>query len=271
MNAVTGIDIRFEQGYGENRTIAVLGCGPAGLLAAHAAKKSGFEPVIFSAAVEKSEMPGAIFLHEPIPDIAVPQMAVRFQKRGTREGYAAKVYGDPRARCSWDAFEDGEERPAYSMRLAYDLLWDLYADRICPMKIDPIRVEALDAEFPFVISTIPAPALCSEDHEFASVPIYINAGVGPVNDPSVIIYNGDPAVSWYRASYLWGNVSFEFGAGVHGRPDGCVEGKKPLGHSCDCFPEVLRAGRFGQWERGVLVHHVYPRVEAALISAFEEL
>lgn len=243
------------------------------MLAAHAAARTGFDPVIFSVSAEKSEMPGAIYLHEPILGVcdAEPDSSIKVRKLGTAEGYAFKIYGNSAAVTSWSAYEDEESRPAWSMKRAYDGLWQLYSDRIVPMEVNPDKVEELEAEFPFVISTIPGPILCTEGHDFPAVPIFINAGVQGTKMDNTIIYNGRENVSWYRASYLFGHVGFEFGAGTHDLPDGCVEGKKPLGTNCDCFPDVMRAGRFGKWGRGVLVHHVFKEVQAGLATAFETL
>lgn len=273
MSTMTGTDIRYKEGHGDNNTVGVLGCGPAGMLAAHAVDKMGYEPVIFSLHAEKSPMPGAIYLHEPIEGICSdePDDFITVNKIGKREVYAQKVYGTPDARTSWDAYEDGEKRPAWSMKRAYDGLWQLYGDRIVPMDISADKVEELESEFPFLISTIPAPILCTEDHVFPSVPILINAGDGQTVINPTIVYNGSEAISWYRASYLFGSVAFEFGARAQSLPPDCVEGKKPLGNTCDCFPDVMRAGRFGKWERGVLVHHVFDEVRAGLTTAFEAL
>jgi hypothetical protein len=33
--------------------------------------------------------------------------------------------------------------------------------------------------------------------------------------------------------------------------------RKPLETDCTCWPKVVRAGRFGQWRKGVLTHHAY--------------
>ena len=30
--------------------------------------------------------------------------------------------------------------------------------------------------------------------------------------------------------------------------------RKPIATNCDCFPNVIRAGRFGTWKKGVLTH-----------------
>ena len=91
--------------------VAVLGSGPAGLLAAHACVQQGVEPKIYSLK-EKSLMFGAMYLHEPIPDLNDPDRPdhdIMIVKEGTREGYAKNVYGDKNVMCACipvDAYKD---------------------------------------------------------------------------------------------------------------------------------------------------------------------
>jgi hypothetical protein len=37
-----------------------------------------------------------------------------------------------------------------------------------------------------------------------------------------------------------------------------------LSNECDCHPEIIRMGRYGEWTKGVLVHHVFERVESLM-------
>lgn len=248
--------------------VVVLGCGPAGLLSAHAASLHGCDVRILSIK-QPSIIGGAQFLHEFIPGLTRgPDGHVLFTKTGTRDGYARKLYGSSRIPVSWDLWEDATSRPAWSMQKSYDMLWRMYARGIRHFSVsspdDLRRAEQAGADL--YISSLPAHAMCENlDHWFESVSMYIINKFIDVEVPeNTIIYNGNERVPWHRASNLFGHKSMEFAR----RPDnmGVLSGQKPTAHNCDCNPHWMRVGRFGQWKRGVLVHHAYNEVQNALQS-----
>lgn len=245
--------------------VAILGCGPAGLLAALATQQAGYDPHIFSIK-QKSLMPGAIFLHERIPGLmpTLPDTQIMFSKVGTKQGYARKVYGDENAPCSWDDFPEGLV-PAWNLARVYDDLWDMFSEDIVDEKLDGNAVkygtELTGWEgWDLVMSTVPLPSICLKEHDFQSVDIWVRSQVVQDTDTPIIKYNGSPMDGWYRYSDMFGNVAWEFGHKV-----GFAEqGKKPLGNNCDCHPGIVRLGRFGKWEKGVLLHHAYQEAVSAL-------
>lgn len=244
--------------------VAILGCGPAGLLAAHGAVQMGFEPHIFSVK-KKSVMPGAMYVHERIDDVteAEPDGVITFRKTGNRAGYAQKVYGDAQAPVSWDQFPVGEY-PAWSMSALYDTLWDRYGGSIIDQELGTEAIGEIAKGHRLTISTIPAHQLCYEGHHFGGQPVWISenswAGVGE----NEIVYNGDLNDHWYRSSRIFGHEATESAQQM----PSAFQGTKPLSTDCDCQPEVVRVGRFGQWKKGVLVHHAYRESMEALQWAF---
>jgi hypothetical protein len=273
--------------------VVVLGAGPAGLLAAHAVALAGGDPVIFSApddagAPVKSELSGAIFLHEPIPDVttAAPDGLIHFAKVGSREAYAWKVYGSRFAPCSWDKFDEGD-RPAWALQPVYDDLWKRYSDKIVPLKLDHESVKELIENFPSIVSTIPAPALCKvredgrKSHSFASRTIWItdvasdathvmrDISRSQTGADSVIVYDGiaGAAYSRYRSSIIFGNESTEYADEYPGARTG-MKVMRPT--ECSCHPEIVRAGRWGKWTPGVLVHHAFRDVWDRMFTDHEE-
>lgn len=242
--------------------VAVLGCGPAGLLAAHTAESKGAEVTIFSQP-SKSPIHGAQFIHEPIPGLThdTPDDYVRFIKHGTRAGYAEKVYGKSDAPCSWDHFEDGFV-PAWQTEKVYDVLWERFAGSIVPLRVDPGDIPIWLDDYDRVFSTIPKPQLCIRGHEFTWKNVWIADYCSLPYDVrnNVILYNGDPLDHWYRASRLFGHDATESTDPM----SGAVPGMKPLSNNCDCWPELVNVGRFGKWEKGILVHHAYGQVTEAL-------
>jgi hypothetical protein len=264
-------------GSGSSRTtsmsnvVCVLGCGPAGLFAAHAIKMAGGEPVIMSKKV-KSVIAGAQYLQRPIPEICPPCQdgLIYTYLRGTKEGYAERVYGDPSIGTSWPELPP-EPAPAWNLRLAYDFAWAKYSDQVVDIAIGPDDVDDLTANFPTVISTIPAYALCSNpNHHFDKMRIAhwsrsIESGVGH----NYVIYNGGPGGGgWYRCARIFGVESTEALNIVGYHPEGpkWEWGWKILGNNCDCHPNLVRTGRLGTWRRGVLTHHAFEHATAAYME-----
>lgn len=257
--------------------VVVLGAGPAGLLAAHAAALAGRSPVIFTAPDPttgepvKSEIGAATYLHSPIPDLTEPQpdAMVQFLKSGTASGYATKVYGDPRHPTSFDKFEG--EAPAWNLRPVYDALWERYADNIVPQLITAEGVRDLVDSFPMIISTIPANWLCVGDHSFPSRKTWTLDGArwdqGICGDP-IIWYDGRVGSDHgrFRASRIFGHESTEFSQPV----EGGREGVKVQQTNCDCWIDsIVRAGRWGEWRPGVLVDDAFKKVWGLMFDAFE--
>jgi hypothetical protein len=245
--------------------VAVLGCGPAGLLAAEAAWWAGAEVAVFSQERAMSPHGGAQYLHKPIEGVTEeePDGAVRFIKVGTREGYAEKVYGDAKAKVSWDLFDEATV-PAWSMRGAYTRLWMNWAERIYEMGFGSVEeVEQRLGDFDLVFSTIPKKVLCKDPaHDFRQQDVIL-VPQAEVAVNNVILYNGQLAENWYRSSYLFGIGWTEYAAHAGGPPilGERHQGFKPIGNDCDCLPErIIPIGRFGRWERDVLTHHAYEDV-----------
>jgi hypothetical protein len=244
--------------------VYVLGCGPAGLLAAHAVALAGHEPRILSRKV-KSEIGGAQYLHSEIPGIARPEEAwtITFIKCGSMQGYAKKVYGDPDMKTSWETYEKGDHE-VWNMRQAYDRLWAEYEHQIQDIQLNPTDVEHL-AEHTFVISTVPKMALCPDpqNYDWHQQPVWIRYGQ-TVRDcialPEEIIMSGNEEDVWYRQSNLFGWKGVEFPVEV----GGSVRIMKPLSTTYPGVPGVLHLGRYGEWRKTVLVHEVFHRAHQFL-------
>lgn len=243
--------------------IAILGCGPAGLLAAHASSTYTDEVHVYSVK-EKSQMPGAQYCHQAIPGITDPQADtyIKFRKVGTREGYAEKVYGDPQHPVSWDKFEDGSFHPAWSMKDVYDKLWGKYEHLVHEFRVEWDDVDRMvsatafgDRPWDIIFSSIPRPHLCHGGHKFEKADVWIAPHCWRDVGEDEVVYNGEPNVPWYRSSSIFGHDSTEFARSGAG---GAKKGMKPTGHNCNCFNgAITHIGRFGKWEKGVLITHAF--------------
>lgn len=254
----------------DKETVAVLGCGPAGLLAAHALSMSE-QPFLIISRKEKSPIGGAQFLHAPIIGITDndPDAEVQMLIEGTADGYREKVYGkNPAAQPSFVSFPV-EDRiiPAWNMQAAYDKLWETYGFSVNDEQVTPQRVDELLERFKFVVCTIPLHRICYTAQgarpgqcRFTHVTIRITQGTQDHLPDDTILYNGTDSSSWARASKLFGHSFAEYGAESPIPPGySAVEVAKPMANTCNCWDQrnLLRAGRMGEWKKGVLVHHAF--------------
>lgn len=249
--------------------VAIFGCGPSGLLAAHAVALEGCEPVILSIK-EKSHIGGAQYLHEHIPGVTSlkPDGAVNFVKEGTREGYAFKIYGDPEAPCSWDQWEEGE-RPMWSMHDMYERLWAEYSGLVRDADIRSHNAQFFANPYDLTISTIPAQCLCyNPHHQFNSANVWLGHTAARHCPDDTIIYNGEESVAWYRTSRLFGYEASESMKPIpwHDPTARTKRGFKPLSNTCNCHSEVHRVGRFGQWRKGILVHDSFKQTRELVVA-----
>lgn len=265
-------------------TVAVLGCGPAGLFAAQALSLHGIEPAIISKK-KKSELYGAQYLHKPIPGLSsqLPTGSISTYRVGSPEVYAERVYGWGTTLTSWDRVVPLAE--AWDLRSTYDAAWDKFSDDIVDTAVSADDVGEFGAQFDLVISTIPLWSICakSNKHFFKSQNILVRkilvrngitfdeAPVEIVNDKDEnwVVYNGTHQFSWYRASYIFGHSCFEARSEPAFQINKLWEpGFKVVGTDCDCHPAVIRAGRMGTWTRGVLTHHAFERTIEAISEQF---
>lgn len=256
--------------------VYVLGCGPAGLFASHAAIEAGHQVTILSKA-RKSHMYGAQYLHRPIPGLGGSEpVMLDYRLVGNAEDYATKVYGEvPIDFVSPDKLVG--QHPAWNIRRAYEEAWVRYSDRILNATLSPATVMGiLDRnEVGLIISTVPAPALCyqPERHSFVCRDVWA-IGDAPDRDvsapkvcpPNTVICDGTRDVGWYRASNIFGFNTVEWPEDRKPPIENVARISKPVRTNCDCYQDsgrVWRAGRFGTWQKGYLSHQAYFEIQQA--------
>lgn len=238
--------------------VAILGCGPAGLMAAHAAKVCGHEYDIYSRPVQ-SQLRGAQYLHEAIPGLHLPgPKPIYIFKYGDEAGYAQKLYGDPYKETSFSRMKSGPHL-GWSLQGAYEQLWKLHSDRIVSADIRAEDIPWYERHYAAIFSTIPQKFLCAEPaHQFQYVTEYVRSGklfLGERDVPANhIVYNGLPNYQWHRASNLDGTLEYEF---ANPAP-GAQKIVKPQATDCECWHKVLfRIGRYGKWQRDELTSDAF--------------
>lgn len=255
---------------------AVLGCGPAGLLAAHgvhtAARRKGFEAEVQIFSVKKkSPLFGCQYLHREIPGVEVRAQRVRYELRGRPDVYRKKVYGENEdIVSSVDALD--RDHWAWDIRAAYDQLWDAYESGITDHFLNELAIRDLRFELQaegvgLLISTIPAPILChpAASCTFESEQVWAQGdapelgrwAVTPVElEDGRILCSGEPRDPWYRVSRVFGHHTVEWPENVE-PPRGASKVNKPISTTCKCHPSIHRSGRYARWTKGVLAHQSY--------------
>lgn len=266
------------------KKVTILGAGPSGLLAAHACEERGWEVQIYSAPgsdylAKKSELHGCQYLHGYIPGtvLGTAGKAVRYLLEGSSEDYRRKVYGDNwSGEVSPDEYGPEKTHFAWDLRAVYDEMWERWQSRISPINVTPkMASEAARVRHQIVLSTVPAPALClkPEEHKFVSQTVW---AMGSVTDPTkaqwrlpyyapdmTVQCNGNDGPRWYRAATVFGASTIEWPQGPKPPINGVKAVSKPLSTNCDCHVKPgrwHRLGRYGKWQKGVLVHEAYGEV-----------
>ena len=264
--------------------VAVLGCGPAGLLAAYGADRFGGATVDIYSKKRPSHLYGAQYLHDDIPGIPLPEpVEVRYELRGTATTYAMKVYGAEMAsRPDFKVSPEilPENHKAWDIRAAYAWLYRQYEWAIAPAQIDAMGVNELlrSGKYNLVINSIPRQAVCfNPEHNFLSQKVWAlgdapdrgqKAPVPVSPDPdNSIVCNGHPDASWYRYSNIYGYRTIEWPE-MRKKPPitGIADLHKPIATNCDCYPELLHVGRYGEWKKGVLSHTAFLQATERVLS-----
>jgi hypothetical protein len=250
------------------KTVAVIGCGPAGVLAAYAALQEGAEVTVWSPpGVGKSPIHGAQYIHGEV--VGLPESAepfyVRYRYVGTEEGYRQKIYGDsvPTNGTSWGMFRPKEL--AWPMGAVYDYLWNVVElnAAVGYRVLTGVDLLRMVEEYDYVLNTAPLNKLTGGT--FTMEEVYAlpkNMLRVPENE---IWYLGDEDRA-YRASNIAGHPSTEYPtreavpAWNRAKATRVI---KPL----DCqveLPGVYRLGRYGKWQKGQLAHHAYEEARTIL-------
>lgn len=247
--------------------VAVIGCGPAGLAAAHAA--AGLvDHVDIYAPKRKTPQRGPIMLHRPIPGInnEQPDGYVRqIVIGGSILDYRYRLYGDVNIAINGDVLEDGFH--TWRVPTAYNRMWDLYSGQIMDQALEPDHVDDLVGQYDLVVSTAPMPALCRSPswHEFKSVDVALVLQASYPNQPAnTVIYNAYDDIPWVRSSRIFEAEVTEYFP--DNAPKGALVIHKPMSTDCSCHPRVLRTGRMGKWHNETWIDHAYFETRTALVS-----
>lgn len=266
-----------------NKRVVILGCGPAGLFAAQAAFESGANVTIISK-MRRSEMYGAQYLHTAIPGISSVEdrFRVEYRLEGDLDDYLKKVYGPvipERSAITRESLVGTYD--AWDIRRAYNRAFDTYFSSIHNHEVsaDTMRSLLMESRPALLISTIPAPSLCTvpDLHAFDVRRVWAigdapERGIfapRPFTDPNLILYNGESSPGWYRASNIAGYYAVEWPEDTKPPIPEVAPVDKPVATTCDCWmrwkrSKVIRLGRYGAWNRHGHSHQAYWRTLTTL-------
>lgn len=235
---------------------AVIGCGPAGLAAAHAAIGLGADVTVY-APKRKTPQRGPVLMQRALPGINTEQPDGYIRQiviGGSILDYRLKLYGDVNIAINGDILEHGY--PAWRVTDTYDSLWDRYHELVVDTKIYKCDLVDFVDMYDLVVNTAPAPFFCLQKHDFVFKEIEVVTRTSyPDQPPNTIIFNAYPDIPWVRSSLVFGAGMTEYDLGKG--PEDSITIKKPLRHNCGCHPRVLRTGRMGSWHNQTWIDTAY--------------
>lgn len=237
--------------------VIVIGCGPAGLAAAHAAIGLDADVEIL-APKSKTPQNGPLLMQRPIPGINTdhPDGTIRqIVVGGTILDYRYKLYGDINIGINGDVLVP--KYHAWRHETTYNKLWRMYSHIITNRLVGTEEMTTIHERCDLVVSTANAKVMCKDaSHDFTSKPVAITPYTSHPNQrDNTIVFNADPEVPWVRSSLVFGNPVTEWP--MERRPSGSRMIHKPISTNCDCYPHILRTGRFGAFKNEVWVDTAY--------------
>lgn len=252
--------------------VAVIGSGPAGLAAAHAASGLGCDVYIYSDNMAPSPQRGPLLIQRPIPGINTGHPDGTIHQRvigGSILDYRYKLYGDINIGINGDILKP--EYHAWDHRATYSALWRMYGARVKAHRWTGMELIHAHEDYDLVVSTASTRDLClNGSHKFAVKKVFVaNVASYPEQPDDTIIFNAGPEYPWVRSSRIFGFEVTEWADdpyqiwNEHAKIEVV---NKPISTDCDCFPRVLRTGRFGAWKNEVWVDTAYWDTYSAISS-----
>lgn len=252
--------------------VIVIGCGPAGLAAAHAAVGLGAEVKVI-APKRMSPQHGPLLLQRPIPGINNDHPDGTIHQRvigGSILDYRYKLYGDINIGINGDILRP--QYHAWDHRKTYETLWELYSGLVEDRMVTSRELSRMHYQADLVVSTANAQSLCGNHGTLGKGPhhfLYKEVAVTPEfsypdQPDNTIIFNGGDEYAWVRSSRVLGVPVTEWRIGHH--PVGARVIRKPIETDCSCYPHVLRTGRFGAWKNETWIDTAYWDTYSALAS-----
>jgi len=258
-------------------SIAIIGSGMAGLLAAKALEDKGIKNFeIYDKSPGKGAS-GAVGLHYLHNRCGLPLKTERIQNvvigdskwKPPSVAYNDKIWGMMEHPDSNSLEQLVATNEIYNFGKAYKMLYEIYSDRIMESEIKGLSgMKRLANAHDYVLTTIPAPIWMGELHgvSFPKKEIKVSQKLpNNIEIPEWIdhfsLYNISEDDGWYRCSRVFGVVFTEYPKTAD--IENTMTAYKIRGAT---IPEsakrkipnnIYMVGRWGTWKRSYLVHQAY--------------
>jgi len=246
--------------------VAIIGSNVSGLFAAWACNNEGIKNIeIYSDTLYKPFVGGFQYLHDPCDlDLLSAQLQEKiiqkeFSLKHCSEMYSQKVYGRPDIKNSIDKISF-TENTIWNLSQAVYILWDKFGSLVKERKINTIDdFKKIKADL--IFSTIPisffAPEACSSRSAFVTS-FHIDS------EENQVFYDVNPD----KPAYRFGVIFKQFFIESTKPSEDSKEVKKVETLDKELIPKfprnVIRVGRYAEWDKKVLVSDVYYKVRKKL-------
>lgn len=236
--------------------VAIIGGGLVGRIAAWATMQAGHSPRIFDRMRYAKAPRGFVYEHQPL-FLPLRRQRIHVLEQGTAEGYAQKVYGDPKAPVSFGQYAGIQQGydPQELLNCLNGLQDGMVNSEANFADFDEIRL--LFTDYERVIFTLPLNKFFKGTYK--STKGSVGAWkLDPGEDlENFCVYNGSPDVPWHRSGSMFG---FAFREYATMQPDHFPIVKVVSGTPPPELVNVLFTGRYGRWDKEWLSHHTYFQV-----------
>jgi hypothetical protein len=233
-------------------------------MAAWACYNKGYDVTIISDTKSKPLVSGMTYLHKPCD---IPGSISRVLQEAVLQenvpldicamSYSFKVYGCVNIPNSINKLSKPiSQKLIWDMSYAVDYLWQIFQDKITIFTIDVNDIFSLSEKYDLVYCTIPR-NIYDDSCKYSTS--YLFYSKVKTND-NLVFYDISPSSPVYRFGVIYNQYFIESNSKISSTQ---ISMDKVI--SCDKlhlkFPDnVVLVGRYGEWDKSVLVSDVYEKV-----------
>lgn len=243
--------------------IAILGGGLTGLLVADTLMRNRLNNFdIFEKDKKAPEPSGFMVLHHSF-GLKLKQKTFPVYQKGSEHNYKAKLSYDSTVNCSWKKGLEKYYMGGFNPFQAAEKLFSWYQSRMVEKEVGPNCFADISKDYDLVISTIPPFFLKPEvEHNCSSTNVYVEE-LDPGDEKEGVLYNGYSNQPVLREVNLWGRLIREYS---QQQPEkNLTKIEKPIrvigGIEANYPDNTILAGRRGQWNKHIMLHHVYFQIQ----------
>jgi len=246
------------------KKIAILGGGMTGLLIADTLTRNG--KMNFDIFEKEKQVPnpsGFMVMHYNF-GLKMNRVVFPVYQKGEEANYKAKLNYHDNVNCSWKSGLRKYYLAGYNPHIAAERMFKWYESRMVEERVTPESFQHIQKDYDLVLSTIPPFYLVPEiEHSCVSTNVYIETLEVPEDETVGVLYNGFMDEPVLREVNLWGRWLKEYNQKIPEKE--LIKVEKPthiIKEVNHLLPDnVILLGRRGQWNKHIMLHHVYFQVE----------